>query len=64
MKLNQLSHEVLKKLLERGQETNTDGMPVVKWVDKDNKGCLAYLRYDAVIYEINAAIKQIQKGDG
>lgn len=48
---------VLNDLLRDGHFKNKDGMPIVKYIDKPNKGDVAYIRHDAMVKKINSIIK-------
>lgn len=50
---NNKGSAVLRNILKRKDEINEDNMAVVKFIKKPNGGITAYIRYDALVFEIN-----------
>ncbi len=50
---------LFSELLKRADEVNEDGLPVVKRIESEPNGCdTPYLRYDAVVFELNKLNKE------
>jgi len=48
---------LLSRLFEIANDKNEDGMPVIKVLDKPNGGTIPYIRYDAMVKELNNLLK-------
>lgn len=54
-----IGSKVLKNLIDRWKEKDLNGMQVAIYVDGKNNHTVTYLRYDAVLKEINTQIKNL-----
>lgn len=48
---------LLTELMKRADETNLNGHPVIRDIEDKSGGSTKYVRYDAMVYELNKLLK-------